>query len=110
MNHIKVHNAPVDWEACINCGKQFARKGELRMHMKKKVRYHDDHCTWTDTCPEVRFESYQEHLDHVKAVHEGQFAFRCSFCPSVFPSETLKRRHMKATHTINTGGSEADTN
>jgi len=100
MNHIKVHDQAVNWVACVNCGKQFARRAELKIHMKKKGKYHTDHCTWSTLCPGIKFQTYQEHLEHVRVVHEGKFAFRCPYCPKVLESETMRRRHMKQNHTI----------
>jgi len=103
LNHMKIHSDPVKWHYCVCCGKKFEKQSQVNNHMKARGKYHNDRCP---LCPDVQFKSWQEHREHVAQVHGGNFVFRCRYCPKVFETDTLKRRHMSTAHSVNSGDND----
>lgn len=65
--------------------------------MRQYGPYHNNKCAYKE-CPDVTFESWPQHEEHVKQKHGGLFVHRCRHCPEYFRSEYLALRHMKAVH------------
>ena len=96
-NHIKqVHERvePVEAEyckICICCGKTFKKSSQYSEHIKSRGRFHDNRCA---QCPDLTFDTWPEHEDHVKKVHGGKFVSRCKYCPDYFDNDALRRKHI----------------
>ena len=85
---------------CICCGKTFKKSSQYSEHIKSRGRFHDNRCA---QCPDLTFDTWPEHEDHVKKVHGGKFVSRCKYCPDYFDNDALRRKHIHEVHSDELG-------
>ena len=72
-----------------------SRKKLYHHRRDSSCRFNYDNCP---ICPNVTFESWPEHQEHVKEKHEGAFVARCRHCPEVFANNELRLKHNRQEH------------
>ncbi|KOB63271.1 putative zinc finger protein, partial [Operophtera brumata] len=72
--HLKIH--PLE---CLTCGKFFARRANLQLHIKTHLGLKDYKC---DIC-EKRFMTRQKLGEHHN-IHTGRAPYKCTFCDDTF--------------------------
>ena len=82
---------------CIQCGLMCGdtsgnyRGTYITTHLKEQGVHHSDKCAQCD----ARFKSYQEHMDHINAVHNGVYMYVCGYCPETFVKLSGYRAHKQ---------------
>uniref|UniRef100_A0A0K2V2P5 Zinc finger protein 729like [Mustela putorius furo] n=1 Tax=Lepeophtheirus salmonis TaxID=72036 RepID=A0A0K2V2P5_LEPSM len=82
---------------CINCGQYNSLDPErfLDIHASSNP-YHTPHCNYSE-CKEF-FKSYSDHMNHVRAAHNGKFRIKCGRCGEVFSDLPSLTNHKKTVH------------
>ncbi|CAB4069064.1 KRAB [Lepeophtheirus salmonis] len=79
---LKFHESYIKFKPssqCINCGQYNSLDPErfLDIHASSNP-YHTPHCNYSE-CKEF-FKSYSDHMNHVRAAHNGKFRIKCGRC------------------------------
>ena len=86
--HQRVHSNERPF-LCVECGRSFGGAGNLRAHLRThsdERRYHCELCgKW--------FRRSSGRNEHIRNVHEGVKAYRCSRCPRAFASANGLKLH-----------------
>jgi len=95
----KIHEAPPkpreESSVCVCCGLIFEKRKMYTEHIRVQGEYHNNKCP---QCPGLSFQTWPEHEEHVKKLHDGHFVSRCKHCPEYFHSGLLARKHMREVH------------
>ena len=83
---------PLEVRTCICCGVDWKNRNKLARHYDR-MTMGKDHVHNCPRCPQVIFESWFDHQEHVDAHHGGVFSFWCMLdnCSETF--KTIKERN-----------------
>jgi len=78
---------------CFSCG-WVSQSGQvtLQSHLKIYGNGHDGKCR---ICPKFDAKTWEENLQHVEMVHQGQIQYKCGFCSDWFKNWAMLRRHSR---------------
>ena len=79
---------------CVHCGYVPKTKVCLAAHYKWMGEFHSNKCV---QCPE-KFATYEEHVNHVKQVHNNVWVYICGNCEQTFDSKFARDKHRRDNH------------
>jgi len=91
--HMSRHNRNT---VCKSCGKDYANsklKNKLKDHQIALGKFHDAKCR---LCPDLEeFQTWEEHQKHLRDEHNGQFQYKCGYCPAFFFADSQMNIHRR---------------
>jgi len=109
MTHLRLTHPKVlggeEEVSCPTCGSHFLDKNLLRRHKEGEGPYHvTAKCAY---CPDLTFDTWSEHKEHLDKFHEGVLKHQCGHCGvNYFNTELEKVNHKTmckvkvATHSL----------
>ena len=79
---------------CIACGKNITKN---KYHFENMGPYHKPTCPQCNNL-DLKFSSWEEHLEHVRTVHNGIFKPHCGKCGKLFKNELDLKVHKRKVH------------
>ena len=79
------------------CGNQYKKVQGLDVHMKNAGKYHDNTCARCKD-DDVRFDTWNQHAEHVAQEHEGVWHYKCGHCAEIFEVEQVYKDHIRDQH------------
>ena len=97
VEHVKSHDPEyrrLTSLHCTACGLRALNLKMLLQHQKRHGPYHNDTC---NQCP-ARFESWEQHQEHIFNEHGRRWVLICGKCPETFETERERQSHRKSNH------------
>ncbi|OXA44636.1 PR domain zinc finger protein 4 [Folsomia candida] len=97
--HIPTHRTEQRYH-CTTCLRGFARKEHMKLHEATHLEQSARDVLQCDVCPRTFLSKLGRQL-HIRAAHENQRNYPCTFCDKRFSQTSNLKHHVEAKHFAN---------